>query len=65
MPNLQHERRKDSVKQPRKPTRNEKEFMSKRGYDPSNYMVYYDDNRYLHIIPKGGKPKDVVIIEKE
>lgn len=53
------------MKQPRKPTRNEKELMGKRGYDPSNYMVYYDDNSYLHIIPKGGKPKDVVIIEKK
>lgn len=65
MQNLQHERRKDSVKQPKKPTLNNKKLMERNGYDPESYMVYYEDNLYLHIIPKGGKPVDVIMIEKD
>ena len=53
------------MKQPKKPTLINKKLMERNGYDPESYMVYYEDNLYLHIIPKGGKPVDVIMIEKD
>ena len=62
---LQNERRKDSVKQPKKPSLSNKKLIEERGYDPDGYMVYYEDQQYLHIIPKDGKLLDTIVLEKK
>lgn len=36
--------------------------MLKNGYQPADYMILSEDNRYIHFIPKGSKPVAGVMI---
>lgn len=53
------------MKQPKKPKYRQKKLMAKEGYEPDKYNVYFEDKEYLHIIPIGGKAKDVIILNKK
>ena len=50
---------------PRKPTRNEKIWLSKLGYDSKKYHVLYDLPEYLVVLEKGGVNPEYVKNEEK
>ena len=51
------------MKQPKKLTRFQKNLVDKVGLFPTEWMCFYEDNEYLHIIRKAD-PGEIKIIDK-
>ena len=43
-------------------TREGRMILLKNGYQPADYMILSEDNRYIHFIPKGSKSVAGVMI---
>lgn len=54
------------MKQPKKPTLANKKLMIQNGLNPDEWMVHFEDDLYLHVIPKGAKStSDARILDKK
>lgn len=54
------------MKQPKKPTLANKKLMIQNGLNPDYRVVHFEDDLYLHIIPKGAKStSDARILDKK
>lgn len=53
------------MKQPKRLTRDQKMVLCHNGFRPSEWMTHFEDEKYLHVIPRDGKIQDVKILQKK
>lgn len=53
------------MKQPRKPTRDQKELIAKVGLNPEEWLVRSDEGMYMKIVDRTIEQREEVTINKE
>lgn len=52
------------MKQPKKPTLEQKKIIAGAGMDPEKWSVRFEDRKYLHIVDRGIEQRELQIIDK-
>ena len=53
------------MKQPRKPTLDQKKLIDAAGLDPDKWSVKFEDAIYLHLVDRGMEQRELRIIDKQ
>ena len=52
------------MKQPKKPTIDQKKMIQRAGLDPGNWCVMKENRQYLYLVDRGAERRETVIIDK-
>ena len=52
------------MKQPKKPTLDQKKMIQRTGLDPGNWCVMKENRQYLYLVDRGVERRETVIIDK-
>lgn len=52
------------MKQPKKPTLDQKKMIQRAGLDPGSWCVLKENRQYLYLVDRGAERRETVIIDK-